>query len=190
MTRVFPGIGQIGRNIVYMHDEGATEVTSSIRVPTTLVAGETTTIEIGRGGRPVIGKLVLPPEFQTPIIWAKLRLQLETDLPQPMPLQVLDRNDLKAVMKWQQSKEGREFPMILAQWRTQKATFPTFEASVDRNGTFRIDNVPSGKFVLSEWTALRELKLSLTPRVFEVPEIDGDYEKNPLDLGEIQLTLE
>jgi hypothetical protein len=169
-----------------MHDEGATEVTSSIKVPATLVAGETTTIEIGRGGRPVIGKLVLPPEFQVPIIWAKLRLELETDLPQPKP--VLDRNDLPAVLKWQQSKEGREFPMILAQWRKQKETFPTFEASVDRNGTFRIDNVPSGKFVLSEWTALRELKLSLTPRVFEVPEIDGDYEETPLDLGEIHLT--
>ncbi len=186
MPRVFPGTGRIGRNIVYMHDDGATEVTSTQQMPATLVAGETLTTEIGRGGRPIVGKFVLPPDFNRPVIWGKLRLELETDLPQPIPIGV-DRDDPQAVAKWQQSKKGREFHAAIFDWQARKATLPTFEASVDRDGTFRIDNVTPGKFVLSEWSALREVQLSLTPRSFEVPEFEGDYNETPLDLGKIKL---
>ena len=186
MPRVFPGTGRIGRNIVYMHDDGATEVTSSQQLSTTLAAGETTTIDIGRGGRPIVGKFVLPPDFNRPVLWGQLRLQLETDLPQPVPVR-LNQDDPQAVAKWQQTKEGRDFHVAIFDWQARHATLPTFEASVDRDGTFRIDNVPSGKFVLSEWSALSDWKLSLTPRAFEVPAFDGDYEETPLDLGEILL---
>ena len=186
MPRVLPGTGRIGRNIVYMHDDGATEVTSTQQMPATLVAGETLTTEIGRGGRPIVGKFVLPPDFNRPVIWGKLRLELETDLPQPIPIGV-DRDDPQAVAKWQQSKKGREFHAAIFDWQARKATLPTFEASVDRDGTFRIDNVTPGKFVLSEWSALREVQLSLTPRSFEVPEFEGDYNETPLDLGKIKL---
>ncbi len=186
MPRVFPGAGRIGRDIVYMHDDGATEVTSSKQVPVTVVGGETTTIEIGRGGRPVVGKLVLPQDFQKPIIWRKLRLQLETDLPRPIPLG-LDQNDPQAIAKWQQSKEARDYEAAIHAWGAELDGLPIFHASVDRDGTFRIDSVPPGKYLLSEWSALGDWNLSLPPRSFEIPEFDGDYEETPLDLGEIEL---
>ena len=186
LPRVFPGTGRIGRNIVYMVGDGATEVTSSQRLSATLAAGGTTTIDIGRGGRPVIGKLVLPPDFNRSVVWGQLRLELETDLPQPIPIGV-NRDDPQAVAKWQKSKEGREFHAAIFDWQARRATLTNFEASVDRDGTFRIDNVPPGKFVLSEWSALREVQLSLTPRSFEVPDFEGDYNETPLDLGEIEL---
>ncbi len=186
MPRVFPGTGRIGRNIVYMVKDGATEVTSSQQISSTFVAGETTAIVIGRGGRPVVGKLVLPPDFQRAIVWGQVRLELETDLPQPIPLG-LDLNDPQAVVKWQQTKEGRDYVLAISAWEARKTQFPAFHASVDRDGTFRIDNVPSGKFVLINWFGLGDWKLSMAPRSFEVPGFDGDYEETPLDLGEIQL---
>jgi beta-lactamase regulating signal transducer with metallopeptidase domain/uncharacterized GH25 family protein len=187
MPKVFPGTGRIGRDIVYMVNDGATEVTSSQRLTVSVSAGEAKTIEIGRGGRPVTGKLMLPPDFQQAIVWGQLRLELGSDVPQPFPVG-LDMDDPQAVAKWQQTKEARDYEVAVAAWQAQMAKLPEFSASVDREGNFRIDNVPAGKFVLSEWLALREWKLSLTPRSFEVPEIDGDYEETPLDLGEIHLT--
>ena len=130
---------------------------------------------------------MLPPGFQQAIVWGQLRLELGSDVPQPFPVG-LDLDDPQAVAKWQQTKEARDYEVAVAAWQAQIAKLPTFSASVDREGHFRIDNVPAGKFVLSEWMTLRDWKLSLTPRVFEVPEIDGDYEEKPLDLGEIHLT--
>lgn len=186
MTRVFPGTGRIGRDIEYMVKDGATEVTSSQKLTASFVASQTTTVDIGRGGRPVLGKLLLPPDFQKPIVWGQLRLQLQPDLPQPFPVG-LDQDDPQAFVKWQQTKEARDYEVAVHAWEVQMTKLPEFNASVDRDGTFRIDNVPSGKFVLSEWSALQEWKLSMTPRSFEVPEIEGDYDETPLDLGEIEL---
>ena len=128
----------------------------------------------------------MPPDFNRPVHWRQLRLQLESDLPQPVPVG-LNQDDPQAVAKWQQTKEGRDFHVAIFDWQARHATLPTFEASVDRDGMFWIDNVPSGKFVLSEWSALRELHLSMTPRAFEVPEFEGEYNETPLDLGEIEL---
>ena len=168
--------------------DGATEVTSSQRITATYVAGKTTTIEIGVGGRPVTGKLVLPEDFQQPIAWRRLQLNVEPDIPAPIPVG-LDQDDPNAWEKWRNTKEARHYEVAFEAWEAQKAKLPEFRASVDRDGTFRIDNVPSGKFVLSEWLALRDWKLSMTPRSFEVPEINGDYEDTVLDLGEIELLM-
>ena len=186
LPRVFPGTGRIGRNIVYTVDDGATEVTSSQKLTATYVAGETTRLEIGRGGRPVIGKLTLPADLDKTVVWGRLRLELKTDLPEPFPVG-LNQDDPRAFAKWQTTKEGLDYAIERSKWEARKAEHPHFHASVDRDGKFRIDNVPSGKFVLSEWLGLSNFKLAMTPRSFEVPEFDGDYEAMPLDLGEIEL---
>ncbi|MCA9011765.1 MAG: carboxypeptidase regulatory-like domain-containing protein, partial [Planctomycetaceae bacterium] len=186
LPRVFPGTGRIGRNIVYTVDDGATEVTSSQKLTATYVAGETTRLEIGRGGRPVIGKLTLPADFDKTVVWGRLRLELKTDLPEPFPVG-LNQDDPRSFAKWQTTKEGLDYAIERTKWEARKAEHPYFHASVDRDGKFRIDNVPSGKFVLSEWLGLSNFKLAMTPRSFEVPEFDGDYEAMPLDLGEIEL---
>jgi beta-lactamase regulating signal transducer with metallopeptidase domain len=188
---VFPGTGRIGREISYMVRDGATEVTSSQQVTATYIAGETTTIEIGRGGRPVTGKLVLPEDYKQAIVWRQLQLSVEPDIPQPIPVG-LDQADPNAVAKWKQTKEARDYEVAMRGFQSRKDELPAFRASVDRDGSFRIDNVPSGKFVLSEWLALRDWKLSMTPQSFEVPEInsDDDYEDAVLDLGKIELVPE
>jgi hypothetical protein len=186
MLRVFPGTGRIGRDIEYMVNDGATEITSSQKLTATFVAGETTTIDIGRGGRPVIGKLTLPADFDKTVVWGRLRLELKTDLPEPFPVG-LNQDDPQAFVKWQTTKEGLDYAVVRSEWEARKSEHPQFHASVDRDGTFRIDNVASGTFVLSEWMGLSDFKLAMTPRSIEIPEFEGDYEETPLDLGEIEL---
>lgn len=95
----------------------------------------------------------------------------------------------QAIAEWQQTKEARDFEVAVHACQARIDALPVFSASVGRDGTFRIDNVPSGKFVLSEWPNPQEWKWSLTPQVFEVPEIKGDSEESPLDLGEIELDM-
>ena len=51
------------------------------------------------------------------------------------------------------------------------------------------DAVPSGTYVLSQWFGLRDWKLSMTPRSFEVSDLE-DEEETPLNLGEIELVTQ
>ena len=60
-NRVLPGQGRLGRRVVFMVDDGATEVTSSKMVPVNLPAGQTTRVDVGGDGRAVIGRLRDPP---------------------------------------------------------------------------------------------------------------------------------
>ena len=55
--RVIPGRGRIGRNITYMVDDGALEVTSSCKIAASFPPGETVHIDLGGTGRAVVGKL-------------------------------------------------------------------------------------------------------------------------------------
>ena len=183
---MFPGTGRIGKSVI-ADDRWNTGATSSLEFPVTFVAGETTTLEIGRGGRPVIGKLVLPEDSQQTIVWGKVKLEVRSDVPRPIPIG-MNLNDPAGWAKWKNSKEAKDHQVAVYAWRAQMAKLPEFSATVDRDGNFRIDNVPAGKFVLSNLFGLQEWKLSLTPRSFEVPEINGDYEETLLDLGEIHLT--
>ena len=93
--RVFPGTGRIGRRILLMVDEGATEVTSSQRVSAEFIAGETTRLDLGGTGRPIIGKLAPPAEYSGKVLWNFALVKVETDLkPPPRPKPAADvQND-------------------------------------------------------------------------------------------------
>jgi len=66
---VVPGKGRIGRNILLMVDDGATEVTSSIQIPVNVPAGEVTTLNLGGDGRSVIGRLAPRSDAERPVLW-------------------------------------------------------------------------------------------------------------------------
>lgn len=183
---VFPGTGRLGREITYMVNDGATEVTSSQNLPAIFRAGETTRKVLGRGGRPVVGRLVPPPDFVGQIVWGTLHMEVEPDLPQPIPVG-LNPNDEQSFLKWQNTPEARDYAQKLAAVDAQKAKLPTYSASVDRDGSFRIDNVLPGKYVLSERYGLGDLKLTMPPQKFEIPEIDGDQDETLLNMGEVNL---
>ena len=67
--RVIPGTGRIGRDITFMVDEGATEVTSSCMIAADFPAGKTVHIDLGGTGRPVVGKLQPPEGFTGKVRW-------------------------------------------------------------------------------------------------------------------------
>ena len=149
--RVIPGRGRIGRQIVMMVEEGATEVTSSCKVSAEFPPGKTVHIDLGGTGRTVVGKL-----------------------------QPAEGVDPKAV-RWNFELLGASPEPDGPPWAG-----PYLRASVARDGTFRIDDVPAGHYSLSLWNN-RGGPGSLSDHRFRVPATDGDNPSGPVDLGTLKL---
>jgi Zn-dependent protease with chaperone function len=64
---------------------------------------------------------------------------------------------------------------------------PNFTATVDRDGTFRIDDVPTGDYALSV-SFQRDDPGRLQNYRFKVPPLEGNRAAEPVDLGELKLS--
>ena len=71
---------------------------------------------------------------------------------------------------------------------TYVRTSPYFTATVDRDGTFRIDDVPAGNYSLSARLEHQGQVGRLRSRRFTVPAANGNRADQPVDLG--VLTME
>jgi len=190
--RVFPGTGFIGRNIVFMVNDGATEVTSSKRVSAEFVSGQTTKVNVGGDGRAVVGKLVPPANHAGKVLWNFATIWVEVDLPRPpWPEPPEDvQNDQARLGKWwsewQQTEEGKTMMAAAVTHQEAQRKQPRFHASIDRDGTFQIDDVSEGKYVVS-MRFDRDAPGRLPEYRFSVPPMKDDDVGQPLDLGALQL---
>jgi hypothetical protein len=64
---------------------------------------------------------------------------------------------------------------------------PTFSATVDRHGSFAIDDVPQGNYVLNV-QFLRRIECGMISRRFSVPAINEKLSQRPVDLGALTLS--
>jgi beta-lactamase regulating signal transducer with metallopeptidase domain/uncharacterized GH25 family protein len=190
--RVFSGNGRIRREIRLMVNEGATEVTSACAVAANFPAGKTTHIDLGGSGRPVIGKIVPPSGYKEKVLWNFAMIDIQADLPKPksppIPSDVKDDSESSKAWldAWQNTDEGKAWQATYETYEKLLSTSPRFFATVDRDGSFRIDDVPSGVYALD----VRFVEHSaghVSNSTFQVPPIDGNQADKPLDLGWIAL---
>ncbi len=189
--RVFPGEGRIGREIIYMVDEGATEVASSKMMPLELAAGETKRIELGGDGRPVTGVLAPPEGHTDEVLWSFARIHVTLGLRPKSPQAPADiQNDQERYRawwkQWSESEEGKAWRAAYKAYEESSNENPYFNVSVDRDGNFRIEDVPPGEYSLSVDMNERPIG-QLRDHAFSVPAAEGDA-KEPVELG--VLTLE
>ncbi len=191
--RVFPGTGRIGRRIRLIHDEGATEVTSSQRVSAEFVAGKTTRLDLGGTGRLVIGTLAPSANHSSQVLWNFVLLNVRADLQpptRPTPLAEA-RNDREAYQKWwdawRKTPEGQVWFAAYTVYQQMETASPYIGVTVDRDGSFRIDDMPPGNYVMSGYFRMKDAPGKLTSYPFSVPPPDGEYSAEPLDLGTITL---
>jgi RNA polymerase sigma factor (sigma-70 family) len=147
--RVIPGTGRIGRQITLIMDQGATEVTSSCKVPAEFPAGKTVHIDLGGTGRPVLGKLLAPEGFRGQVRWNFAHVDARSSGP----------------------------------GATESAHF--LSATVARDGSFHLDDVPAGDYSLTVMFMQDEVG-GLFNHEFKVPPAAGSAVK-PVDLGTLRL---
>ncbi|QDT40029.1 Regulatory protein BlaR1 [Gimesia alba] len=196
--RVFPGNGYVGRNITFMVNEGATEVTSAIQIPQQFEAGKTITLDLGRSGRPVIGKLVPPETFQGKVIWpfATLRAYRYMEPPAIVSLMNTLQNDPVQYQtwfdNWKQSPKYAEEKAAIEEYQRAneklRAETPHLVATMDRDGSFRIDNTPPGTYSMSVYFYEGNQNPGpLIDHIFSVPPAEKNGETEPVDLGTLPL---
>jgi len=129
-----------------------------------VIADETVNIAIGGEGRPVIGRFALPANYDKTIDLSYGIRSLTSDW---------DRRDINRLF----SPEFRHFAF-----------------AIDHDGTFRIEDVPAGKYQL--YVSIENLPINEELRdiagysgVVEIPETIGGRTEEPFDLGTFELKL-
>jgi hypothetical protein len=198
--RVFPGKGRIGRRIMLVVNAGATEVTSSQRVSAEFIAGKTTKLDLGGTGRPVIGKLAPQPGYAETAPWNFALVTVRTDPklpPRPTaPADVQDDPEKRMAWwtAWQATDEGKAWTSAYDAYQQHRSEYPYFTATIDRDGSFRIDGVQSGDYLLSVRfdlggrTSRKNAPGGLSAHHFSVPPVEDGLATEPLDLGTLTLT--
>jgi hypothetical protein len=150
-----------------MVKEGATEVTSSQMVAAQLTAGETTHLDLGGTGRPVIGRLIPPAGYDKKVLWSFAFITVESQLP-PLP--------------------PNPSPADKAFYHSLEASRPYYQASVDPDGNFRIDDMVAANYELDVRFDWGHKVGRIVDFRFAVPELKDDEDpQKPIDLGNLRL---
>lgn len=190
--RVFPGQGSVGRHILLTVEDGATEATSSTRIPARFVAGETTTIDLGGTGSRVTGQLAPPADSQATVLWNFAIVDVGPDLPfpkaPPVPAEIeKDPQQRQAWWdQWKATEEGKAWKTAYELYNERRSSSPSIMATVDRNGAFHLDDVPAGHYVLRVHFSEHRAGQLLGHR-FSVPEPTGAESPPSVDLGVLTL---
>lgn len=197
--RVFPGHGRINRRIMLTVNAGSTEPTSSVRVPVDFVAGETISLDLGGTGRPIIGKLAAPVNHKGEVLWAFALIDAHRYLAPPAGMLSIEaiRKDFQHYRNWLNDwKKSPTYEMekvVYQKYQQARSKLlsesASLTASIARDGSFRIDDVPPGDYVLKVSFSERKFAAgSLTDVHFTVPPVENRSSSEPVDLG--TLTLE
>jgi hypothetical protein len=196
--RVIPGRGRIGRRLMLTVSDGAADVVSSCTMVADFPPGETTRFDLGGAGRPVVGKMQPREGFEDQVKWNFAVVNVVVDLPAPpqakspaIPAEITADPVKRAdwLLKWQQTPEGQgwlAWKVAQDAYQRLRETSPRFTATVDRDGSFRIDDMTAGDYLLSVHFS-RDAAGQLRDYRFTVPAMDEDRSDQELDLGDLTL---
>jgi protocatechuate 3,4-dioxygenase beta subunit len=191
--RVVPGDGLIGRDITWMVNDGATEVTSSVQTFVKFPAGQTTRVNLGGDGHTVVGALVPPADPMRQIYWNFARVEVTTALQQPQapepPAEVANDPVRRQAwwQKWSNSEGGQAWRTAYEAYEQMRRQQPRITCSVARDGSFRIDDVPPGDYVLRVDRDREHVPGVIRDYPFTVPATQDGKPGEPVDLGTLQL---
>jgi len=154
--------------------------------------GQTVTVAVGGVGRPVVGRVIVPPQARRQIDWTNANAGINSQLPDvPLPegfdeMTPGQQADWEA--EWLRSEQGRA-------WRRAERHHLVL---VRADGTFRVEDVAAGGYELevdlygsppAGTPFTRGELIGCVSHAFEVPQMPGGRSDEPLDLGALPLRL-
>jgi len=198
--RVLPGDSRIGPGSIQQFLDGEKELKSRLRIGANLSAGQTTHLDIGGTGRPVTGQIEPPGEFNGKVDWHSAELVVRVYVPElprpekpPLPADIAaDPAKSAAWMnQWQQTDAGKVWTTLnlaLQNSYRRQIRGAYFTVNIDRDGKFRIDDVPADEYSLSvRFNQNLKVPGNIQNYRFTVPTMKGDRSDDPLDLGILTL---
>jgi protocatechuate 3,4-dioxygenase beta subunit/uncharacterized GH25 family protein len=199
--RVVPGTARIGREITLMVNEGATEVTSRCLVPIEVEAGKTAHIDLGGTGLPVVAKLEPPKGLEGKVNWRMATVNVQIFVPPlrlappPFPADVAADPTMRQAWlnQWRQTEAGKIWTVgerAIEANQQRRASGPYILATVDKDGSFRIDDVPEGDYSLSvriDGPNGAVAPGQISNYQFQVPAADASKRGQEVNLGVLRL---
>jgi len=189
--KVPPGWFEVG----YLTRTGENSWSLTSRTPVVLKLGQTTKMRLGGEGRPVTGRFVPPQGYDMPIYFGNGLRSLATQRPErPRPDnydRMTKRQQQQWYKEWYKTDEYRKFQD--AYWHNKN--WRQYAFSINKDGSFRIEDVIAGKYQFTVWIEERLTGQGRPEEIagyygtIEVPEIPGGRSDEPLDLGELELTM-
>ena len=165
------------------------------RTPVQVKPGQTAQVTLGGSGRPVVGKFVAPKGYDKAIYFGNGLRALGTARPEePRPdnyAAMTKREQQQSHREWRKTDEYRRYRD--AYWHDPNWRDYTFR--INKDGSFRIEDVIAGRYELTVWieeplTAQgRGEEISSYRGTIEVPQMPGGRSDEPLDLGQLELTM-
>ena len=207
---VIPGDARVTRSVVSKHGQTSSWIpTHSAKV--TLAPGETAQVDVSRAGRPVVGKLLAPPDAESAPAWQYAMISLQGSAPAsppvspppmpPIPKEIDPQKDREAAMKWwetwKETEEGKRFGEGVIRYHEALRGTQTvhYSTNVEADGSFCFDDVPAGDYLLharlhappaSGQVASGPVIANLM-HPFTAAKMPGGRSDEPLDLGSLTL---
>jgi protocatechuate 3,4-dioxygenase beta subunit len=197
LDRVAPGKWSVGRRVQLSSNSWSSVTLATVEVE----AGKTAEVKLGGNGRPITGKVILPPDLAGRSDWNYGFSQLSTRnnisvTGPPMPLLVRmssAETQQKWMQNWLKSDDGKKYVAAIQEQQRNMRSYPV---AVESDGTFRIDDVIPGDYSLNinimkmvtDNGMQREEQLGIGSADVTMPQIPGGRSDDPLQLDPIQIT--
>jgi len=206
--RVVPGNGQVARVELSRLGGGMTRLTPTHVTNAKFPPGVTTHVEVGRAGRRIVGKLLMPPDAKPGNDWRLAMVTLQWNSPDtpkppkvPYPLSIDPQKDQDAARvwweQWRLTDEGKKFQQDFKRFAEASREFKPvhYMARVESDGTFAFDDMPSGDCRLTIRASAATATVLGGPNEviarlehkFSVPDSSDKNASEPIDLGELTL---
>jgi hypothetical protein len=158
-------------------------------------AGEAVGVTIGGAGIELLGRLVMPEDYNEPVDWAYARGTLSVKLAESLRPdgfeQMSDQEMQMWVKAWRESEQGKAYER--SQWEKSRS----YVVEIEKDGTFRVQDVPTGLYELQInlyaqadgiGLELGEVIGSLNDQ-FEIADIHVESSTEPLDIGTFTIQM-
>jgi peroxiredoxin len=189
--KVPPGWLEIG----YITQMGRSSWSYTNRTPVQIKPGRTFRLPLGGSGRPVIGRFVAPPGYEKQVYFGAGLRALDTVRPERPKPEDYDRMSKRQQQdwynQWRKTPEAEVFYDNM--WHDPGRRQYVFH--IEPDGMFRIDDVIAGRYKFTVWIEEqfrgggRPEEIASYYGALDVPEMPGGRSDEPLDVGELVLTM-